>query len=278
MTVAEWVRQTATRLSEVGIDSQTLEAEVLLAHALGCPRQSLRVHPEMKIDGSTGADLVERRLSHEPLAYIVGIREFYGRDFSVSPAVLIPRQETETLVEAATDWLRGLGCPATVLDVGTGSGCIAVSLKLENPETEVTAVDISPDALGVATRNATTLDANVEFCQGDLWPDEVRRFDLIVSNPPYVAESATLPPDVANFEPKLALFAAKDGYAVYDRLAEEATARLAPGGRLMLELGDGMAQATSAAFLDRGWRIVEVKKDLGGMERVLIVEPQRGLS
>ena len=278
MTVAEWVRQTATRLSEVGIDSQTLEAEVLLAHALGCPRQSLRVHPEMKIDGSTGADLVERRLSHEPLAYIVGIREFYGRDFSVSPAVLIPRQETETLVEAATDWLRGLGRPASVLDVGTGSGCIAVSLKLETPETEVTAVDISPDALGVATRNATTLDANVEFCQGHLWPDEVRRSDLIVSNPPYVAESAILPPDVANFEPRLALFAAKDGYAVYDRLAAEATSHLAPGGRLMIELGDGMAQATSAAFLDRGWRIVEVKKDLGGMERVLIVEPQRGLS
>ncbi len=205
-------------------------------------------------------ELLERRLKGEPLAYILGYREFFSRRFAVDPSVLIPRQETETLVDAALEMapLRG-----RVLDVGTGSGCIAITLKLERPDLEVVAVDISEEALAMAKGNAIDLGAGVVFFQSNLFENVEGVFDLIVSNPPYIAENAELPREIRDHEPSQALFAGPDGLAVYQRLAE-GVAPLVKDGVMILELGDEMAAVVQSSFEQFGWRVLETRPDLGG--------------
>ncbi|MCW5936985.1 MAG: peptide chain release factor N(5)-glutamine methyltransferase [Fimbriimonadaceae bacterium] len=262
MTLGEWVVAAAGRLRRVGIERPDLEAQVLAAQATGRGRAWVLAHPESL--APPGADaLLERRMAHEPLAYIRGSRDFYGRVFRVAPGVLVPRQETETLVEAA---LGGLG--GRVLDVGTGSGCLAITLKLERPSWFVAAVDVSAAALRVARANAREHDAVVLFRHGDLFePFAGMQFGLIVSNPPYIAEGAALPPDVSLYEPEVALYAGPDGLAIYRRLADEAAPYLMPWGRLLVELGDGMLEAVRGVFEPRGWVLQDVADDLGGVPR-----------
>jgi len=275
MTVQEWLGQATLQLAEAGIPSPRLEAEVLLARAMDLPRVSLFVHPEAPIPIDSAEALLHRRLGREPLAYIVGHREFYGRRFAVDSRVLIPRHETELLVNLAVASLADFKIP-TLLDVGTGSGCLAVTIALEMPTVQVTATDISEAALQVARANAFELGAKVEFVNADLWPPKPRRFDIIVSNPPYIDPAAELMPEVRAHEPSLALFAEDRGLAIYRRLAETGADLLTDAGRLIVELGDDMAAEVTQLFQRAGWQIVSVHPDLGGMPRALVVcKPNR---
>lgn len=273
MRADDWVKNAESQLEAVGIESPRLEAQVLAAHTLDKDRSWLIAHPEAEVPPSAN-DSLARRMKREPLAYIVGYREFYGRQFRVTPDVLVPRQETETLVAACLSFCEPER-EIRVLDVGTGSGCLAVTLKLERPHWEVWACDLSAEALEVATSNANCLGAEVVFLQSDLFEELPNglRFDLIVSNPPYVAEGDALMREVAEHEPHGALFAGESGFAMYGRLAKEAPSRLISLGSLIVEVGDGRADNVRRVFA-RGWREKGAFRDLLGHERVLAFEPE----
>ena len=214
---------------------------------------------------------ISRRLTHEPVAYIIGVHEFYGRIFKVSPAVLIPRPETEGLIEAVSGLY--LAPNIIVADIGTGSGCIAITLALEWPGTQIIATDASAEALAVARANAAALQATrIEFVEANFLPDSSATFDLIVSNPPYVAESdrASLMPDVRNFEPEPALFGGLDGLDVVRQLIPVASARLKPGGYLLMEIGAGQDHAVADLANKSGLRFERFLPDLAGIPRVLV--------
>ncbi|MDW8313257.1 MAG: peptide chain release factor N(5)-glutamine methyltransferase [Burkholderiales bacterium] len=256
-----------------------LEMRLLLAHALGHPRPAhahawLITHDRDPVDTeafSRFETLLARRRAGEPIAYLIGHREFYGRDFATTPAALIPRPETERLVEEALALLP-LERPMRVLDVGTGSGCIAITLALERPLAEVTALDLSEDALALAKRNAQALGAaGVRFVQSDwlaaLQPNE--RFDLIVSNPPYLAvgDPHLLQGDL-RFEPWFALTDRADGLSAYRVLSAQAPSRLVPGGVLMVEHGYDQGEAVRSLFAAAGLTQIVTVRDLAGLERV----------
>lgn len=265
MTVGEWLGQASARLAMMGSNEARAEASLLLRHATGLTKAALLASPNSPAPEALEG-LLARRLRGEPVAYIVGCREFYGREFAVSPAVLVPRHETETLVDAAL--FRSLEPGSRVLDVGTGSGCLAVTLALERPDLQVFASDVSQSALEVAAGNATRLGASVEFRAGDfLEPWSGERFHLMVSNPPYVAVEDELPAEVAVFEPELALFAGEDGLAFYRRFASEAAGHLHTGAALILEAGDGAAARVEEIFVGAGWRAEGWQDDLMGMPR-----------
>jgi release factor glutamine methyltransferase len=267
MRLDRWLAAATERLDHNGIEGARTEARVLAASALDADPALLFAHPEWEVP-SGGDLLLERRLTGEPLAYITGFREFYGRRFVVNPAVLVPRQETELLVETGLEFAP---TNASVLDIGTGSGCVAITLKLQRPSLQVTAVDVSAEALAVAVENARELGADVSFAEADLFP--VGKFDVIVSNPPYIAEGAELPRDVGEHEPRLALFAGTDGLTIYRRLATEARSHLNEGGLIAIELGDGMRKSVEDLFGAEGWRSVIVKMDLSGIERTAVFAP-----
>jgi release factor glutamine methyltransferase len=253
------------------------DAEVLLAHVLRCDQAALLTHPE-RLLSATESDQLEnflnRRLASEPMQYITGSQEFFSLLFEVTPAVLIPRPETEHLVEAALEHIGGEA--VRILDVGTGSGAIAVSLAHARPQSHLTAVDLSPAALEVARRNAQrhgVLD-RVTFLQSNLLATvDGADFDVVVSNPPYIAEGEVLEPQVSNFEPHPALYAGPTGLEVYERLIPEARKVLKPGGWLLLEIGFGQQPAVEALL--RGWRSVSVVHDLQGIPRV--VQAMKGI-
>jgi release factor glutamine methyltransferase len=274
VTVGEWLVSAQARLAESGVGSPRLEAQLLAAHVFLVERVWVLAHPSTTIPEQAAEGLLARRLSGEPLAYILGWREFFGRRFSVGRGVLIPRQETEILVETC---LRlGPAGPARVLDVGTGSGILAVTLSLERPEWDVWAVDLSPGALEMAAQNSEDLAASVRFIESDLFGANSlpADFDLIVSNPPYVGLEDPLPVEVREFEPEEALFAGSDGLAVYRRLALEAQGRLRRDGLMLLEVGDGMAAEVAELFQEAGWRVREAVNDLALMPRVLALQSQ----
>ena len=278
MTVAEWIRYSAARLEAAGVESPRLEAEVLAGHVLLVDRTWLHAHADALFPDLAGEGLLQRREKQEPLAYIVGGREFYGRWFHVRPGVLIPRQETEILVELALQELDRLETERNledydaihVLDIGAGSGAIAITLKLERPEVEVTAIDVSLMALSASRENAENLDANVRFIASDLFSKlEEYQFDLIVSNPPYIGESESLPSEVADFEPAVALFAGPTGLELFERMARDAGPKLTAEGRIMVEVGYRQADRVKSIFESLGWRHVMSRDDLSGVERVL---------
>ncbi|HZZ84072.1 MAG TPA: peptide chain release factor N(5)-glutamine methyltransferase [Anaeromyxobacteraceae bacterium] len=255
------------------VDAPRLTAELLLAHALRCDRVRLYLDfdkPLGEPELTAFRELVKRRAAGEPTAYLVGKKEFYGRPFRVDRRVLVPRPETELLVEAA---LGALPAGGAALDLCTGTGCIALTLALEKPGVRVAAVDLSPDALAVARDNATALGAEVELLQGDLFaplPPE-RRFDVIASNPPYIpsGELPGLSREVRQ-EPALALDGGPDGLAVARRLVAEARARLAPGGTLLVELHESHAESLPALCRAAGFAKVALHKDLAGLPRFVV--------
>jgi len=261
-----------------GSASPRLDAEVLLAHVLGCDRVRLVIESDRPLGKEELAGyraLHQRRRAGEPIAYLVGVREFYGRPFRVDARVLVPRPETELLVEVALARTRHVSLSARVLDLCTGSGCVAVTLALERPTARVEASDISEEALVVARDNALRLGASrVAFFQSDLFAglsDRSRWFDLVTANPPYIAEPdmETLPVDVRSYEPHLALRAGADGLAVVRRIVDEAPLYLASEGVLAMEVGAGQAPAVRALLEEKHYRDVEVARDYARHERVV---------
>jgi len=265
-TLGALVRSAAARLEAGGSGSARLDAEVLIAHALGVARTDLFTDPLRQVDPAAVEPLLARRERREPVAYIVGTKAFRRLDLAVSPAVLVPRPETEHLVEAAL----GLPAGARVCDVGTGSGAVALALKQERPDLRVVATDVSREALAVAKANARYHELEVELVLGDLLSAVEGRIDAVVSNPPYVAESEreTLPPDVLEFEPAAALFAGEDGLDVIRRLVPEAAAR--DVRFLATEVGAGQATLVRQLLRNSGFEQVEAVHDLAGIPRVVV--------
>jgi release factor glutamine methyltransferase len=270
MDLATALRQASRRLEQAGIDAPRLTAEVLLAAVLGRPRAYLYAHPEETLPPDAAAryeTVLAQRLAGRPTQYITGQQEFYGRVFRVTPEVLIPRPETEHVVEAALEFAREA---RTIVDVGCGSGAIAVTLSLETGRL-VWGTDISPAALAVAAENIRSLGARVELVACDLLAAFASSsLDLVVSNPPYIAETDApqLPREVREYEPQRALLAGPDGLEIYRRLIAEAQRTLRGGGRLVVELGYGQL-APVRAMLEEGWDEVRVWPDLAGRPRVL---------
>jgi len=244
------------------------EARLLLRLVLGVTHAALEAHPEGKVSLQETAAfraLVARRAAGEPVAYLTGHREFYGMDFHVTPAVLIPREETELLVEIAVEK------PARrILDLGTGSGCLAIAVARELPQAQVTAVDVSAAALDVARENAARHGVAVRFLQGDWFaPLGGERFDLILANPPYVAEADPhLAQGDVRFEPRGALAAGLQGLDDIRRIAAAAPNHLLPGGRLWLEHGYDQAPAVAALLAQAGFVAIEQRRDLAGILRM----------
>lgn len=274
-TVAAQLEEARRRLAEAAIEEPRRTAESLLGFVIGCDSSRLFAHPERELtahEAERFGRLVERRAAGEPTQYLLGVREFYERDFEVSPAVLIPRPETELLVEVL---LERREKNARVLDVGTGSGCIAVTLACERPAWEVCATDISAAALAVAQNNAYRLGARVEFRHGDLTePFADESFDVVVSNPPYVAQRdrPTLSREL-RWEPESALFAGEDGLDVYRRLVPAAARVLRPGGLLAMELGYDSLPGVRELLEE--WDDVETRLDLAGIIRVALARRPR---
>ncbi len=265
-------------LSAAGIDSARLDAEVLLAHACGASRPSVVAGLANVDEGAVGKfrQLIARRVAREPVAYIIGHKEFFSLDFEVTPAVLIPRPETETLVDAALKFLATRREPR-VLDIGTGSGAIAIALATNVPGARIKATDISKEALEVARPNGIRHRCadRVDFVVADLFPEAAKdpdfRFDLIVSNPPYVADHAlaTLQPEIRLHEPRVALVDGGDGLEFYRRIAAGCRSRLNPGGAVMVEIGAGQTSEVEALFRRAGFSNIDAVRDLAGIERVV---------
>lgn len=272
-TILKVLTWTRGYLAEKGVENSRLEAEWLLCEALGLDRVGLYVNfdkPLSDLELSTCRALVARRARREPLQYILGSQDFYGLDFEVIPGVLIPRHDTETLVDEAVK-----RCPggATILDIGVGSGCIAVALAKSRPDAQIYGVDLSPKALELAQRNADRHGVTVTLSQGSLFePFAGRKFELIVSNPPYIptAEIAGLQPEVRDYEPREALDGGADGLDYYRRIIPAAIDFLVQDGWLLLEIGLGEAPDVLNLFSTTGmFHELFSACDAGGVERVV---------
>jgi len=283
-TVAERLADARARLEAAGISSAdaAFDSEVLVRHALGWDRAALlaRSREPEPPDFPTRLDvLIARRIEREPVAQIVGVREFWGRDFEVTRDVLVPRPETEIVIEEALQFAREQPC-RTVADVGTGSGCLAVTIASELPDVRVVATDLSQAALDVAARNARRhrVEQRIRFACADLLDGFDQRVDVIVSNPPYVPSgySRGMQPEVVRYEPQLALFAGPTGLEVIRRLFVESADRLASGGRLVVEFGFGQADAVSALAVEAGWTVLRIREDLQRIPRTIVCSRTSG--
>jgi release factor glutamine methyltransferase len=273
----ELIEEGSRILAEAGIDTARLDAEVLLAYASGSSRASM-VTGTGPLSGKAihgFRAMVQRRASREPIAYIVGRKEFFSLDFEVNRAVLIPRPETEALVDEALKFVA-IRPRARILDIGTGSGAIAIAVAVNAPTAQVVATDISKAALEVARRNAVTnrCEDRIEFIEADVFPDRESPFDLILSNPPYVAEGVlpTLEPEIREYEPREALTDGDDGLAFYRRIANQSPKLLKSGGAVMVEIGAGQRLAIEALFRRAGFSNIDAVADLARIDRVVIAK------
>lgn len=270
-TLAETLEEAAALLAPSATAHR--DAELLLMHVMNISRTDLLAHPERELterQSNHYQAAIARRAHQEPVQHILGRQEFYGRDFIVNRLVLIPRPETEHLIEAV---LAMRPAPERILDIGTGSGILGITLALELTHAVVTAIDISPAALAVAQKNALALGVQerIQFAASDLFAVlSDARFDCIVSNPPYVATTEVLEPQVRDFEPATALYAGEDGLAIYRRLIPDATNHLDPGGHLLVEIGHGQHDAVQAMLAQNGYTEIRFVDDLQGIARVAI--------
>lgn len=277
-TIAEATRQAARELDAAGVADARREAASLLAHVLARDRTFLLTHSDDALDGDAYERfrlLIARRATGEPLQYITGEQEFYGLAFEVTHDVLIPRPETELLVEKALDAMRDTRAPR-LCDVGTGSGCVAVALLHERPDAEGCALDISPAALRVAARNAARhgVRERLELVESDCFAaieTTPARFDTIVSNPPYIAEDEipTLQREVREHEPRHALTPGGDGLRIIRRLLADAPRRLVAGGHLLFEIGWQQHEAVADLIDPRVWTFIDIYQDLQGIPRTV---------
>lgn len=289
------IRETTGYFEKAGIPDRRLDAELLLAHALGCKRIDLYTRHEKILkekDRTRFKELIRRRVRREPLQYILGETEFYGLKFKVTPEVLIPRPETELLVEETIKIVGApLGAPQTsgaassaptnheILEIGTGSGCIAVTLAKHLPEASIVATDISKQALEVARENARRHDVEgrIELILADIAPwkrfaAEGRTFDSILSNPPYIptGEFSKLQPEVRDFEPRRALDGGADGLDFYRSILQDAVKFLKPGASLLFEIGEDQGEKIRQMIAEAGLREIQIKKDLNRKDRLAL--------
>ena len=279
LSIAQAIVEAAQVLRRAGVPEARREAGSLLAHAIGRDRTFLITHAdELLAPAEVGRyrEFVERRAAGEPLQYITGRQEFYGLDFEVTPDVLIPRPETELLVETALDFLREMNEPPLICDVGTGTGCIAITLLHETTRARGVALDISPPALYVAARNAARHNVGERLllvasdCFGAFNPSSAR-FSLIVSNPPYVAARALegLQREVRDHEPRVALSPGADGLAIIKRIVADAPRFLNSGGHLLMEIGFDQHEAVTSLIDQNVWQLLDIHKDLQGIPRIV---------
>jgi len=276
-TILELLRWTTRHFAALGIETPRLDAECLLAFALGVDRMRLYLDfdkPASAAERGAYRELVRRRADERvPVAQLIGVKEFWSLPLLVTADVLSPRPDTETLVAAVLDRLPERDTDARILEIGTGSGAVALAIASERPQARITATDISPAALKVAERNARKLgfDARIEFVEGSLFgPVLGRRFELVVSNPPYLAESerSQLAPELAH-EPDVALFAGPDGLAILRELVAGCAALLAPDGGFALELAPEQAPTVAHWLREAGWGDVITHRDLAQRPRVV---------
>lgn len=275
------LRDAAVALTAAGIDNARFEARLLLAHAAGVTIERLVAHggdPAPAAVAETLRELTARRVRREPMAYVVGEREFWGLPFRVSPAVLVPRPDSETLIEAALALMPNRTEAWRIVDLGVGSGCLLLTLLREFPNAHGVGMDASTAALAVAAANAQALGVTgrLRLVEGDWrqsgWTERLAGpFDLLVSNPPYVESAAIagLMPDVARFEPHLALDGGPDGLAAYRAIAGAAAALVVSGGRVLIEAGEGQAPEIAALLSAAGFAPAAPWKDLGGIDRIV---------
>ena len=278
MTIAQAVRAAERRLRTAGVPDPALDAELLLRHVLGGDRAAVLARGGEPLPGADEKRffaLVDQRAGRRPLQHLTGTQAFWRHEFVVTPAVLIPRPETEVLVEPALEKIRGRNAPV-IVDVGTGSGCVALSLAAERPDAVVHAIDTSGAALAVAGENRRRLglQARVELHQGDLLEPAAPlagRVDLVVSNPPYVdaGDLPALSPEVRDHEPRPALLAPDGPYGIYERLGAQSCRVLRPGGHLLAEVGRGMAEEVAQRFRAAGLVETGARPDLAGIPRVV---------
>jgi release factor glutamine methyltransferase len=276
-TVRELLRATREYLEGRGVPSAKLDAEYLLAHVLAIPRLELYLDHDRPLEPAEVdrlRDLVRRRGRREPLAYVLGSWGFHGLELHCDARALVPRPETEVLVERCLALLAGTAA-AQIVDVGTGTGAIALALAAQLPMAGVTAIDISPAALALAAENAAAngLAERVDLLEGDLLaPVAGRAFDLVAANPPYVAVGDEVDPEVAGYEPDLAVYAESGGKAVHERLAADARAVLNPGGWLVVEVAEGQARWLAEHLASLGYGAVGITQDLRGIDRVVAAQ------
>lgn len=280
MTIQELLAQATADLAAIGIQNASQEGGWILAHVLGIETQQLQIIPHTRVDQDkleSALRLVTRRRRGEPLQYILGTTEFHGLELRVGPGVLVPRPETERLVDFALERDPGYG---PICDLCTGSGAIPLALASQlDDRRPITGLDLSPDALSYACRNAEDLNIdNVEFLLSDLWAQIApsAQFALVTANPPYVTrdEYADLPTDVRDHEPSLALLAENDGLAIIERIARESWPYMAPGAWLLCEIGSEQGTAARIIFEQEGWQRVRVRQDYARRDRVLEAQKQ----
>ncbi|HEV2327180.1 MAG TPA: peptide chain release factor N(5)-glutamine methyltransferase [Verrucomicrobiae bacterium] len=279
MTVLETIQKSTEFLSKKGIKSPRLQAELLLAHLLKMPRMKLYLNFERALteqETNTLREFVKRRGQREPLQHITGSTSFCGFEIAVDRRALVPRPETEILAELGWTFLSTLSPGKTALDLGTGTGCIAIALAAKCPDARITASDASADALALAAENARTtkMATRIEFLNGNGFgalPGDAR-FNLIISNPPYIptAEIESLEPEVRDFDPRAALDGGADGLNFYRMLAGQARQLLKSGGKIMVEFGDGQASAIQNLFENENWIVEAIKDDYSQRARILI--------
>ena len=275
MTIADAIRAAAERLCATS-DTARLDAELLMAHVLGVSRSQLlllRMRDEAAPHAAGFDRLVERRAAHEPVAHLLGVQEFFGLEFAVTPDTLIPRGDSETIVQAALDCAAQ---DARVLDMGTGSGALLLAFLHERPGAKGVGIDASAAALAVASANGQRLGLaeRAQFVQANWlesgWAHDLGRFDLVLCNPPYVESDAILDPDVREFEPATALFAGPEGLDDYRAVVPQLGKLLVPGGVAIFEIGAGQAEAVGAIASESGFA-AETRRDLADRPRALIL-------
>ncbi len=290
MNLLSFIKQAESTLSQVA-ESPALEARVLLARAIDRPASFILAHPNLELSPEqlhAAKTLLQKRAARMPLPYVVGRWEFFGLEFIVSPDVLIPRPETELLVELAIAFVRKNALETVnIIDVGTGSGCIAVSIAANLPGARITATDISPAALRIARQNAQKhgVDGRIEFVECDLFPDKVEgrkwqisplstfHYDLILSNPPYIPTATMKTLEIYGKEPTLALDGGADGLVTTRGLLEQATGRLNPRGKMLIEIESSLGLAAKALAQQHfPSSQIEIVKDLAGLDRILSIE------
>jgi len=275
---ADILQNAAERLRAAGVESPRREARLLLAHVLGLRPEQI-VSENFSLQGAQFRGRFEaavvRRAQREPLAYIIGRREFWSLDFEVGPSVLIPRPESEIMVEEALKRFTKTDAPLRVADIGTGSGCLLLAFLSERTEAEGLGIDISEEALGIAKRNATRLglEGRAQFLRNDWISGLSGTWEVIFINPPYIigGELDGLEPEVSRYEPRTALDGGPDGLCAYRRIAASLRPRLAPGGRVFLEVGQGQAEPVERIFSEKGLNVEGTVFDLAGIPRCLVV-------